>query len=479
MCAGLHSAPVSRSFDKEIDETTAAVVVMFLPGASKDRMRLRREFRGRGSGSLSRSREKNGLELTEKLAHLRARDDEWGQEAQGELVGAVDEQAALQGLLDKRRAVDGEFDADHETLATNLADEGKFGGEGGEAVVQFFAARADVGEEIFFVNNFEKFEGGGGGERTAAESRPVKTGRDFVGDGLRREDGTERKAGRQRLGDENDVGLTRELLISEVAAGAAEAALNFVGDEERAVFGSKSAGSVPEILGDGIDAAFALNGLKEDGTDSIVEFRFEVVDIIEADEIDARDKRREGESVFFGGSGADGAVSAAMKGISEREDAVLPRGSAERVGFGTSAKAGELYGAVDSFGAAVGEEDAIHAGPGSEFARERALELVVEEVGEVNGASGFATNSLDDAGMSVAQGIDGDAAEKVEIFLTARVEDVAAAAMREEDRLTLISREHEMLGVAQRRMVIRTATRAFGRFMRVRHFSGLRWRGSH
>src|SRR5258705_10751667 len=89
VCVGLHSAPVRRSLDKEMG-ATRVVVVIFLPRCGV------REARRIGGGLRGSSRNgfgsfcENGLEETEKFAHLRAGADEWGQEAQREIVGAID-----------------------------------------------------------------------------------------------------------------------------------------------------------------------------------------------------------------------------------------------------------------------------------------------------------------------------------------------------------------------------------------------------
>jgi len=65
-----------------------------------------------------------------------------------------------------------------------------------------------------------------------------------------------------------------------------------------------------------------------------------------------------------------------------------------------------------------------------ELGGERALEGVVVEIREVNGAGGFAADDFDDAWMGVPEGVDGDAAQEVEIFFAFGVEDVDAAAVR-------------------------------------------------
>src|SRR3979411_1080093 len=90
VCVGLHSAPVSRSLDKEMG-ATRVVVVIFLPRCGV------REARHGGSGLRGSSRNgfgsscENGLEETEKFAHLRTGDDEGRQQAQSEIVGAIDD----------------------------------------------------------------------------------------------------------------------------------------------------------------------------------------------------------------------------------------------------------------------------------------------------------------------------------------------------------------------------------------------------
>ena len=49
-------------------------------------------------------------------------------------------------------------------------------------------------------------------------------------------------AARQRLGEQHHVGLDAPMLDREELAGAADAGLDFVGDEQRAVFAAKLRG---------------------------------------------------------------------------------------------------------------------------------------------------------------------------------------------------------------------------------------------
>src|SRR5712671_1334170 len=132
VCVGLHSAPVRRSLDKEMG-ATRVVVVIFLP-----RCGLREARRG-GSGLRRSSRNgfgsfcENEFEETKEFANLRAGDNEGRQEAQGEIVRAIDHQALAQSFGGERIAIDGKLDAQDEAFAANFADEIELGGELGEA----------------------------------------------------------------------------------------------------------------------------------------------------------------------------------------------------------------------------------------------------------------------------------------------------------------------------------------------------------
>src|SRR5208282_2810817 len=98
------------------------------------------------------------------------------------------------------------------------------------------------------------------------------------------------------------------------------------------------------------------------------------------------------------------------------------------------------------------EEDAVHARPFGEFAGERALKRVVKKIGKMNGARGLAADDFDDARMRVAEGVDGDAAEKIQVFFAARIVDVAAAAMGEDDGLAFVGGQKKCVGIAQNRI---------------------------
>src|SRR6266853_1844734 len=125
--AGLHSAPVRRSFVKETGATKVVVVIFSPYRRTHNALRIR-GFAGIRSGGLLWGCSKNKFKEPDKFAHLRTGDDERRQQAQRALAGAIDQQTTLHGLADKRRAFDGKFDTDHQAFATDFADEVEFGG---------------------------------------------------------------------------------------------------------------------------------------------------------------------------------------------------------------------------------------------------------------------------------------------------------------------------------------------------------------
>src|SRR5258708_6873310 len=99
--------------------------------------------------------------------------------------------------------------------------------------------------------------------------------------GVISDDRAQRQTGGERFCDDRYIRLRRKRLKSEVAACPAQSPLNFVGDQQSAVFGRESTGTLPELCGERKDAAFALNRFQNDCANGIVEFAFEIRDVVE------------------------------------------------------------------------------------------------------------------------------------------------------------------------------------------------------
>ena len=94
------------------------------------------------------------------------------------------------------------------------------------------------------------------------------------------DDHANRSAGAGDLGDGHDVRSYVEVLITEPGAGAAYAGLDFVADEETASVGAKLPELGHVLFRRDVDAAFALDGLKDHRYGLVVYGLFHGSDVI-------------------------------------------------------------------------------------------------------------------------------------------------------------------------------------------------------
>ncbi len=177
------------------------------------------------------------------------------------------------------------------------------------------------------------------------------------------EHGTHGDAAGERLGQRGDVGPDAVVLVGEPLAGAAEAGLNLIDEQESAGGVAEGAARGEELLADRVDATLALDGLDADGAEFAAvaggELLLEVVDVVEGDELDAGDQGIEGLAVLGFVGGRDRAHGAAMEAMLEREDLGSDGATLGAEEFGVDA--GELERRLPGLGARVAEEDAIEA----------------------------------------------------------------------------------------------------------------------
>ena len=105
--------------------------------------------------------------------------------------------------------------------------------------------------------------------------------------------------------------------------------------------------------------------------------------------------------------------------------------------------AGKLERALPCFSAGVGEEDAIEAGAFGKAQSEFGLALVIEEVRSVDELAALLGNGALDDRAPVAESVDADAAEQIEVADAVLVDDVDAFAVCEQNGEALIGGEQE------------------------------------
>ena len=262
----------------------------------------------------------------------------------------------------------------------------------------------------------------GAGQRASAEGGAVHAGVNGARGLFGAEHCAQRNAAGKRLGQRDDVGSDAVVLKGAPLAGAAHAGLNLIDDEQCTGGAGECACLGEELLRERANAAFALNGFNEDGADVVGELGAQVGDVVEANELDAGNDGSEGLAVLRLVGCRDGAEGAAVEALLERKKLGADglAFAAQQAGMG----AGEFQRAFPGFGAGVGKEDAVEAGTLGETQSELGLALVIEEVRRVNELAALLGDGLFNRRMPVAERVDADAAEQVEVLRTVLVDEV-------------------------------------------------------
>ena len=321
----------------------------------------------------------------------------------------------------------GEVDGEHEALAADVGDKGAFQGDGLEFFHHVIAHRGGVLDELFVFDDVEGSESGGHGHVVLAVGVGVDDAafhriKDGLHDGLTGDDGADGdvSAG-EGLGDAEDVRFNPiEMLECEPFAGSAEAALDFIEDEDGAVGFAESLGGAEEFFGDHF-AGFSLDGFDDEAGDILAgEGLLEGGNVVEGDLDGAGGEFAEAFLEEVGAVDGEGAAGEAVEGVVAIDDFLA-----------TGEGAGELECAFDGFGAGVGEEDArqFAAGVSGEFFGDEPGEegaIHADEVGKI--LVHYLVEDGADPGVIATEGEDAPAGEEVEVFVAFLIPQVAPFA---------------------------------------------------
>ena len=130
-----------------------------------------------------------------------------------------------------------------------------------------------------------------------------------------------REAAADALGDRHDVGRDARPFIGEELAGAADAALDLVEDQQQAVLVAELAQAPQRLRREDADAALALHGLEQDRRGLGADQLLGGVDVVEGDLVEAFDLRAEAFEVFRLAAGGDRRQRAAVEGAFEGDGA--------------------------------------------------------------------------------------------------------------------------------------------------------------
>ena len=252
-------------------------------------------------------------------------------------------------------------------------------------------------------------------------------------------------AERFRGGEDVRVSRRRKVLVGPEAAGAGEAALDFVVDEDGADVVAAAAERGQERGRGDVDAAFALDGLDDDAAGALRDELLEAGFVVEGAVDETRDHGAEGFLVFRVRRRGQTAHGAAVEGAVEADDFVLRA----RWTPGLADFAGEFDGGFVGFGAGVADEDFGGAGHGAGGARlldhelrEGADPWGVVEIGRVDEGPRLLSDQLCHLGVAVTQCVDRYAGGEVEEFPVLNVPEVAPFAFDHHGRRADIGRYH-------------------------------------
>ena len=335
------------------------------------------------------------------------------------------------------------LDRQHQPESAHVRDEAVFAHEFGQAAFQVCALFDAIFENVTLLKFVQDGQGRGRGDRIAAESRPVHAGMPFFHDLGGAHDRTHRQTSRDRLAECHDVRHDAEVLAGEHFAGPPVAGLNLVENQQDPILIAEGAKTQKEVArGDEI-TALALNRLDENRGDRLRrdDVPEEILYIVQAvfcsgllvkalgteifagicREIDAAHMRLV-EFPIFGirSRNRGGADCAAVEGAFERDDR-RPLGVCLR----------ELDRPVRRLRAAVRKEDRAKL-PGhdpGEASGEMQCRLIVHQI-ERRGDERLRLllYRLDDPRVAVAERVDRDPLNKVEILVSVLRGQVAAFA---------------------------------------------------
>ena len=303
---------------------------------------------------------------------------------------------------------------EHQPAPADLGDTGDLR----SCVAKQLPLAAHLGEEVL-VDGPKHGPRGGAGDGVAAEGRAVRArgeqlGRLAAGDG--RADG---QSPAQAFGHGDHVRQDAFVLESEEIAGAADAGLDLVGDEEDPVGIAKFPHRFDEALRRGDDSRFALDGLQDDrgGVARVLLHQgLECLDVAVREELDASRHGFERRALVRLARQRERAHGAAVETAFSCEDAAA------------AGQACELECGLVGLGAGVAEKHprGVVADPGTQRLGDLHHRLGAEEVGHVAKRRHLRAHRLDDGRVRVAERVDGNAGEHVDVGIALRVRDRGA-----------------------------------------------------
>src|SRR5258708_6025135 len=292
-----------------------------------------------------------------------------------------------------------------------------------------------AGEEAVFLDGFDGGKRGGAGSGVAAEGSAESADAGGIHDFGAAGYGGDGHATAEGFGHGDQIRLDAEVLGGEPFAGAGEAGLHFVGDEEDAVLAADILQQLEVVARGNDEATFAENGFGDHGgdgfgSDGALEGVFEMmregfgggslfaaVGIGERNTVDVAGERLEAGFIGMRLAGQrHGEKRAAMEGVLETDD-----------GGALGVDAGDLDGVFDGFGARVDKDSFLREvtrREGVEFFRDGDVPFIrSDREAEMQVLLELLADGGEDARRAVADVEAADSASEIEIAIAVDVFD--------------------------------------------------------
>ncbi len=344
------------------------------------------------------------------------------------------------------RGIFDEFEALHEAHATHVANDGMLLLEFFEFGAEVSAGVGGVGFEIFFFDEINHGFGSGVSDGIAAESGDVNAF-PSVGDFGFCDSDANGHAVTEAFGAGHDIRRDTPLFDTEpLIAGAAPACLDFIADEDAAVFADDFGDDLEIFFGRRDEAADALDGLGDHSGDAARSGGAdEIFDILRTLDVAGRISEAEGATVAIGVVREDDAWlrlgadfprrmtgdceshgGAAVIGVAESDDVTR-----------TGVAAGEHNGGFVGFGAAVTKERLLQVAwsDGGDFLGEGDLGFGEEDGGDVLEFIELGMDFGVDFRVAMANADGENAAEEIEILVAVGIPDELVFGAFDDERL--------------------------------------------
>ena len=299
--------------------------------------------------------------------------------------------------------------------------------ERGQALLHAQAFVAHAFQEARLGHDVEDGGADGGAQGIAAVGRAMRARHHVLRDFFDGDDGAEREAATDALGQRHDVGRHAVLLIGEQVARAAHARLHLVEDQHEAVLVAQLAKFLEEPDRRNADAAFAHDRLDQDRGRGRPDGGLDGFDIgrqlAEAFGLGA-----EAFEIFGIAGRGQGRHRAAMERAFEGQHF-----DALGMAAGPLIAARHLDRGFHRLEAGIAEKRASREGSGDQLVGQLFLRGNAEMVGDLPDLVGLIGQRLDQLGMGVAQRRHGDAGHQVEIFFAFVREQPGAFATLEDE----------------------------------------------